>query len=73
MAHVPTATSVAVVPLTVHTVGESDEKPTGRPDEAAADKKIGEGAKSLFPGEGNVTVWVACPTLKPWLALGAAL
>ena len=34
--HVPAATSVTVDPLTVHTPATSDEKLTGRPEEAVA-------------------------------------
>ena len=36
MAQVPAATSVSVVPLTVHTLGVVEAKDTGKPEEAVA-------------------------------------
>jgi len=57
--HVPTATSVSAVPLTVQTLGVVDVKVTGRPELAVATSTGGAVPRVWLPGELKVTVCAA--------------
>ena len=67
MVHVPAATSVTVLPLTVHTAGVSDEKLTGSPDDAIALTVNGAAPKVLALSAPKLIVWVSneLVTAKP--------
>lgn len=83
MLQVPAATSVRVVPLTLHTPGVVDVSVTVRPEVALATRALGVSPKVWLAGALNVMVWVLVDTLKvlvtdeaaakvllpPWLAV----
>ena len=73
MVHVPVATSVTVVPLTVHFVGVVVENVTVSDDVAVALRRNGASASVLGASAPNVIVWATLVTLKLWLTVGAAL
>src|SRR5580692_8005242 len=58
MVHVPTATSVAVLPETVQTDVVVDEKLTGRPEDAVAASVKGALPNIKFESAPNVMVWL---------------
>jgi hypothetical protein len=62
--HVPNATSVTVLPPTVHTPIVSDEKPTVNPDDAVAVTVNGAVPNCRLLSWPKVMVWLACVTLK---------
>jgi hypothetical protein len=73
--HVPTATSVAVVPDTVHTDEVSEAKLTGRPEDAVALRVKGALPSDIFESAPKVIVWLVwdcCVTWKLWLTGVAA-
>lgn len=72
MVQVPTATSVKVVPLTVHTAGVVDEKATGKPEVAVADRVGGGLPRVWFPGPANEMVWAAAATVTDCMTASAA-
>ena len=71
---IPTATSVTVLPLTEHTVVVSDEKLTGKPDDAVALTVNGADPNTLLLSAPKVIVWLcnALVTVKLWSTFGAA-
>src|SRR5436190_2075035 len=71
--HVPVATNVTVVPLTVHFVGVVVEKVTSRPEVDDALTLNGASASVLLDNAPNVIVWSSLVTVKLWLTVGAAL
>ena len=75
MVHVPAATSVRVVPLTVQTVAVMLLKVTGRPELAAATSAGGVTPMVWALGPANVIVWLCGPaacTVKLRTTGGAA-
>jgi hypothetical protein len=75
MVHVPTATSVAVLPETVHTGVVSEAKLTGRPEDAVAARVRGALPSAIFESDAKVMVWLVgdgCVTWKLWLTGAAA-
>ena len=65
MVHVPTETRVTVAPLTVHTDAVSDEKLTGKPDDAVALTVNGAAPNVLLLKDAKVMV---CPKLAMVMA-----
>jgi hypothetical protein len=69
---VPAPTSVAAVPLTVHTPSVVDANDTGRPDEAVAVSATGPAPKVWFAGVAKVMVCGVRATSKEFETFGAA-
>ena len=64
----PAATSVAVVPDTVHTDVVVEAKLTGRPEDAVALRVKGAAPSVWFGREPNVMVWLCCvPVPCSWM------
>src|ERR1035438_6110141 len=72
MVHAPTATSVTVVPETVHTFVVWELKLTVRPEEAVALTVNGAAPNARFESAPKVMVWLACVTWKVWFTGVAA-
>jgi hypothetical protein len=75
MVHVPTATSVKVVPLTVQTSGVVEAKETARPELAVADSAGGAMPRVWLPGDIKLMVCAvraAADTVKEFETTGAA-
>jgi hypothetical protein len=75
MVHVPRATSVAVVPETVHTDVVVEAKLTARPEDAVAVSVKGALPSAIFESDPKVIVWLVwdgCVTWKLWLTGVAA-
>ena len=75
MVHVPTATSVAVLPATVQTDVVSEAKLTGRLEDAVALSVKGALPSAIFESDPNVIVWLVWDgwvTWKLWLTGAAA-
>jgi hypothetical protein len=62
--HVPVDTSVSVLPLTVHTDGVVEAKPTAKPEVAVAVRVTEPAVSNWLPGEVKVMVCERCATVK---------
>ncbi len=71
--HVPAATSVTVVPDTVHTPVVNDVNVTVRLELAVALTVNAASPYVLFPSAANVIVWPAWATVKLCVTCAAAL
>ena len=59
----PGATSVKVVPLTVHTDAVFEPNCTGKPELAVAESAGGDAPMVWLAGALKLMVWVACATI----------
>jgi hypothetical protein len=57
MTHWPAANRFKAVPLVVHTLGEPEEKLTGKPELALATKAGAAEPKRWLPGDVKVMLW----------------
>ena len=76
MVHVPRATSVEVLPDTVHTDVVVEAKLIGRPEDAVALRVTGALPSAISESDPKVMVWLiwdGCVTWKLWLTGVAAV